>query len=103
MSEKEKTVKELKAQIEMMLEEKPRLKPFQDEIDRLMSKIIDPVARLQVLSFMICGNIMKLQDLLATLPPLLSDMAQLYSNAAPENTNITPAWHAWSCRTLEGV
>ena len=103
MSEKEKTIKALKAQIEAILEEKPELKPFQDEIDRRMSKIIDPVARLQVLSFMICGNIMELQDLLATLPPALSDMAQLYSNAAPERTNLTPARHAWSCRTLEGV
>ena len=103
MSGKKQTIKELKAQIETILEEKPELRPFQDEIDRLMSKIFDPVARLQVLSFMICGNIMKMQDLLATLSPLLSDMAQVYSNAAPESTNLTPDRHAWSCRTLEGV
>ena len=97
MSEKEKTIKALKAQIEAILEEKPELKPFQDEIDRRMSKIIDPVARFQVLSFMICGNIMELQDLLATLSSALSDNAQLYSNAAPERTNLTSltsAWHA---------
>ncbi len=102
MSEKEKTIKELKVQIETMLGKKPELKPFQDEIDRRMSKIFDPVARLQVLSFMICGNIMKIQDLLATLPPLLSDIPRLYSNAAPERTNLTSAMHAWSCRTQEG-
>jgi hypothetical protein len=88
MREKEKTVKEVRAQIETILEEKPELKPFQDEIDRLMSKIFDPVARLQVLSFMICGNIMKIQDLLATLPLALSDMARLSSNAIPERTNF---------------
>jgi hypothetical protein len=74
MSEKGKAVKELKAQIETMLEERPELKAFQDEIDRRMSKIIDPGARLQVLSFMISGNMMELQDLLATLSSELSYM-----------------------------
>ena len=103
MSEKEKTVKKLKSQIETMLEERPELKPLQDEIDRRMSKIIDPGARLKVLSFMICGNIMELQDLLATVPPTHSDMAQLYPNAAPEHTKLTPAWHACSSRTQEEV
>jgi hypothetical protein len=103
MSKKEKVIKELKAQIETMLEEKPELKPFQDEIDRRMSKIIDPVARLQVLSFMIFGNIMELQDLLSTVSPTLSDNAQFYSNAVPESINLTPAWHSWSCRTREEV
>ncbi len=88
MSEKEKTIKALKAQIETMLGKKPELKPFQDEIDRRMSKIFDPVARLHVLFFMICGNIMELQDLLATVPPALSDMARLSSNAIPERTNF---------------
>ena len=99
MSEKEKVVKELKAQIETILKEKPELKPLQDEIDRRMSKIFDPVARFQVLSFMICGNIMELQDLLATVPPALSDKAQLNPKAVPECTNLTPAWHDSSCRT----
>jgi len=103
MSGKKQTIKELKAQIETILEEKPELRPFQDEIDRLMSKIFDPVARLHVLAFMICGNIMKIQDLLATLSPLLSDMSQLNPNTAPEHTNITPYRHAWSCSTHEGV
>ena len=103
MSEKEKTIRKLKAQIESILEEKPELRPFQDEIDRIMSKIIDPVARLQVLSFMICGNIMKLQELLATLPPLLSNMAKLCPNAAPDCTNFTPAVHPLSYRTQDGA
>ena len=83
MSENEKIVKDLQAQIETMLEEKPELKPLQDEIDRLMSKIIDPGARFQALSFMICGNIMELQKLLFAVPPTLSDMDQLNPNAAP--------------------
>lgn len=103
MSEKEKTVKKLTAQIEAILAEKPELKPLQDEIDRLMSKIIDPRTRFQVLSFMICGNIMELQNVVATVPPTLSDMAQLYPNAAPEHTKLTPAWHACSSRTQEEV
>ena len=103
MGEKKKTIKKLRAQIDMILEEKPELKPFQDEIDRIMSKIVDPVTRLQVLSFMICGNISKLQELLATLPPLLSNMARLYSDAAPERTNHTLAGYSWLYRTQDRV
>lgn len=60
MKKKEKIIKKAKADIEKLLEQRPELKPLQEEIERRLKMCTSSQDRLQMLMMMITGENLKL-------------------------------------------